>query len=155
MEQKNNHAIVKINPFVVYIGLAIIAVVMQTLIPFSFIPTNIARMLGAILILLNFVFGLPALIGMAKAKTSPNPNHPSNALVSRGIYKLTRNPMYIGLTLFFAGILTFFQNDWGLVFTPLLLWLITLWVIIPEERYLTDKFGEGYTQYTRIVRRWI
>jgi len=63
--------------------------------------------------------------------------------------------MYVGLTLVFAGVLTLNQNIWGILFVPLLVWLITIWVIIPEETYLEEKFGLEYTAYKSKVRRWI
>ena len=155
MEPKRDHALVVINPFVVYIGLAVIAILLQIVLPLSFIPAIPARILGVILIALNFVFGIPAIRSMLLAKTSPNPQRPSTSLVLSGVYQRTRNPMYVGLTLVFAGLLIFNQNAWGLLFVPLLVWLITIWVIIPEETYLEEKFGLEYTTYKSSVRRWI
>ncbi len=155
MEPKRDHASVVINPFVVYIGLAVVAILFQVVLPLSFMPALLARILGLILIALNFVFGIPAIRGMLQAKTSPNPQRPSTSLVLSGIYQRTRNPMYVGLTMVFAGVLIFNQNVWGLLFVPLLIWLITIWVIIPEETYLEEKFGEEYSNYKASVRRWI
>jgi protein-S-isoprenylcysteine O-methyltransferase Ste14 len=155
MEQKKDHAQVVVNPFVIYIGLAVVAVVLQQIVPLPFIAQTPARVLGLLLIALNFGFGLPAIRGMLKVKTSPNPNSPATALVLSGSYRLTRNPMYLGLTLIFSGVLTFFQITWGLLFVPLVVWLITIWVIVPEEKYLENKFGEEYLQYKSNVRRWL
>jgi protein-S-isoprenylcysteine O-methyltransferase Ste14 len=155
MEMKTDHASVVVNPFVIYLGLAIVAVVLQQNVPLPFIAQTPARVLGLLLITLNFGFGLPALRGMLRMKTSPNPHRPATVLVLSGVYRFTRNPMYVGLTLIFAGVLTFFQITWGLLFVPLVVWLITIWVIVPEEKYLENKFGEEYLQYKSNVRRWI
>lgn len=155
MELKRDHASVVINPFVIYIGLAVVAILLQIVVPLSFIPAIPARVLGVFLILLNFGFGLPAIRDMLQAKTSPNPQRPSTSLVLSGIYQRTRNPMYVGLTLVFAGVLTLNQNMWGILFVPLLVLLITILVIIPEETYLEEKFGLEYTVYKSKVRRWI
>jgi protein-S-isoprenylcysteine O-methyltransferase Ste14 len=155
MELKKDHALVVINPFVVYIGLAIIASLLQLVIPLTIVPAGLAKGLAGVFILLNLAFGLPAIRGMLQAKTSPNPKRPSTTLVLTGVYLRTRNPMYVGLTLIFVGILTFFQNGWGFVLTPVLVWLITIWVIIPEEKYLAEKFGLKYLDYKASVRRWI
>lgn len=155
MEQKKDHASVVLNPFVIYLGLAAAAIVLQLVVPLPSIPQAPARALGVLLIALNFGFGLPALRVMLRVRTSPNPSRPSTVLVLSGIYRFTRNPMYFGLTLIFAGMLIFFQISWGLLFVPLVVWLITIWVIIPEEKYLENKFGEEYLQYKSIVRRWI
>jgi protein-S-isoprenylcysteine O-methyltransferase Ste14 len=118
-------------------------------------PVILARILGVILIVLNFVCGIPAIRGMLQAKTSPNPQRPSTTLILSGVYQRTRNPMYVGLTMVFAGALILNQNMWGLLFVPLLVWLITIWVIIPEETYLEEKFGLEYAKYKSSVRRWI
>ena len=154
MEQKTNHASVVVNPFVIYLGLAIVAILLQKILPLSFMSEISARVLGVSLLILNLGFGLPALRGMLLAKTSPNPNRPTTSLVLSGVYRLTRNPMYVGLTLVFAGLLIYFQVSWGLLFVPLAVWLITNWVIVPEEKYLGEKFGEEYLQYKSKVRRW-
>ena len=154
MEQKTNHASVVVNPFVIYLGLAIVAILLQKILPLSFMSEISARVLGVSLLILNLGFGLPALRGMLQAKTSPNPNRPTTSLVLSGVYRLTRNPMYVGLTLVFAGLLIYFQVSWGLLFVPLAVWLITNWVIVPEEKYLGEKFGEEYLQYKSKVRRW-
>lgn len=155
MEQKTDHAPVVVNPFVIYFGLAAAAILLQRILPLPFVSQSTARVLGAFLIALNFIFGLPALRDMLQAKTSPNPHRPSTVLVLSGNYRFTRNPMYIGLTLMFAGLLTFFEISWGLLFVPLVVWLITIWVIVPEEKYLEKKFGDEYLLYKSKVRRWI
>lgn len=155
MEAKKDHALVVINPFVVYIALAIIASLLQLAFPLTIVPAGVAKGLGAVLIILNLVFGIPAIRGMLQAKTSPNPQRPSTTLILSGVYQRTRNPMYVGLTLIFTGLLTFFQNGWGFILTPILVWLITVWVIIPEEKYLEEKFGLKYLDYKASVRRWI
>jgi protein-S-isoprenylcysteine O-methyltransferase Ste14 len=63
--------------------------------------------------------------------------------------------MYIGLTLLYAGLAVFLQVPWGLLLIPILIWLVTIWVIIPEEKYLEQKFGMEYLNYKSSVRRWI
>lgn len=155
MEQKSDHAPVVVNPFLIYVGLAYIAILLQKILPIFVIPRLPAQILGAFLIVLNFGLGLPALWSMIQAKTSPNPHQATTSLVLLGVYQISRNPMYIGLTLVFSGLLTYFQISWGLLFVPLVVWFITIWVIIPEEKYLAAKFGEEYLGYKSKVRRWI
>jgi protein-S-isoprenylcysteine O-methyltransferase Ste14 len=155
MEQTMEHASVKINPFVIYIGIGLLAALLQHFIPLPFLPSLAARFIGVAFLVINLFFGLPALKKMFAARTSPNPNRPTTALVSSGPYRFTRNPMYIGLTLVFMGLLTYLQITWGLILLPLLVWLITVWVIRPEEQYLEWKFGGEYAEYKKHVRRWI
>jgi protein-S-isoprenylcysteine O-methyltransferase Ste14 len=155
MIQTKEHSQLVLNPFVIYIGFAALAALLQYFVPLPFFSPLAARIVGLALVLVNLQFGLPALRKMFAAKTSPNPNKPSTSLILTGPYRFTRNPMYIGLTLMYAGLVTFLQLPWGLLFTPVVIWLITIWVIRPEEQYLERKFGDEYLQYKKNVHRWI
>jgi protein-S-isoprenylcysteine O-methyltransferase Ste14 len=155
MNPNDDHAHVVINPFLIYIGSGICAVVLQKLLPLSFLPQPGAAILGVIVMVGSFGFGLPAVLNMIAARTTANPHRPTTTLVFSGPYRFSRNPMYIGLTLLFAGLMTYLQLTWGLLLVPLVVWLITIWVIVPEERYLEQKFGDNYLNYKSTVRRWI
>jgi protein-S-isoprenylcysteine O-methyltransferase Ste14 len=72
-----------------------------------------------------------------------------------GAYRLSRNPIYIGLTLQYVGLAIFCQISWGLMLLPVVIWLVTVWVIVPEEKYLEGKFGAQYLVYKSRVRRWV
>jgi protein-S-isoprenylcysteine O-methyltransferase Ste14 len=155
MNSKNEHPQLVLNPFVIYIVIAAVSVLLQFLVPLPFISRQPARIAGAAIMVVNLVIGLPAVRGMLTARTSLNPNRPTTSLVLSGPYRFSRNPMYIGLTLLYAGLMTFFQIPWGLLLTPIVIWLITIWVIHPEEDYLGEKFGDQYLNYKETVRRWI
>ena len=133
----------------------VLTVLLQRLVPLPFLPSLPSRILGAILFVGGFAFGMPAFRGMLRAKTSPNPHRPATKLVRDATYRFTRNPMYLGMLISYAGISTFFQNPWFLLFLPFLVWSFTSFVIIPEERYLEEKFGSEYLEYKSQVRRWI
>lgn len=155
MEQKSDHAQVTVNPFLIYIASALIALALQKIVPLPFLEKTAAQGIGALLIMSNLIAGLPALIGMISVRTSPNPNRPTTALVLSGTFRISRNPMYLGLTFVYCGVVTILQLPWGLIFLPLVIWLLTIWVIIPEEKYLEEKFGTEYLNYKSKVRRWI
>jgi len=119
------------------------------------VPHREALALG--LALLGFGIDAVAVASFWRARTTINPLNPGSAqsLVTSGIYGLTRNPMYLGLTLVLTA--------WGLHLAhALALGLVAGFVsylaryqIGPEERILREKFGPGYDAYTRRVRRWI
>lgn len=155
MKPKTEHAQIVVNPFLIYILMALCAIVLQRFVPLPFITQSNARILGAIVMIINLVIGLPAVRDMLTAKTSLNPQRPTTALVLHGSYRISRNPMYFGLTLLYLGLAIFFQLAWGLVLLPVVVWLITIWVIVPEEKYLEQKFGAAYLNYKSTVRRWI
>lgn len=92
-----------------------------------------------------------------RARTTVNPRTPekSSGIVSDGIYRFTRNPMYLGMVLILAG--------WALQLGQAAAWpwlavfaaYLTRFQILPEERMLAAKFGGAYTDYCRRVRRWL
>ena len=150
------HPRLVVNPFVIYLGFLALAALLQFVVPLPvFISLKAARIAGAGIMIVSFIFGLPALRLMFKAGTSPNPGRPTTALVLAGPYRFTRNPMYLGLACIYAGLIVFLRLPWGLLFLPLLVWLITAWVIRPEEQYLQKQFGDEYTRFKEAVRRWI
>lgn len=92
-----------------------------------------------------------------RARTTINPHRPekASALVTGGIYRVTRNPMYLGLTLVLAGIAVWLWW-WPAILGPVaFMAYITRWQIRPEERALRARFGEEYEGYRRRVRRWL
>jgi protein-S-isoprenylcysteine O-methyltransferase Ste14 len=92
---------------------------------------------------------------MRRAGTNVNPTEPTTILVVEGPFKFTRNPLYLSLTLFYAGVAILMNALWAMLMLPAVLFLVNRGVIEREERYLERKFGEQYTQYKERVRRWI
>jgi len=79
---------------------------------------------------------------------------PTTALATDGIYRLSRNPIYLGLTLVYAGLAAAAASLWPLILLVPLLLVMRYGVIAREEAYLTRLFGEEYRAYTARVRRW-
>ena len=91
------------------------------------------------------------------AKTTVNPLQPDRAssLVIVGIYRWTRNPMYVGALLVLAAWFLFLQNWLPMVFLASFVGVLTRFQIVPEEQILIGRFGEEYAAYCRRVPRWI
>lgn len=89
--------------------------------------------------------------------TTVNPTRPGSAdsVVSDGIYRLTRNPMYLGLALILAGWAMYLENAAALLLLPVFVVYINYFQIKPEERSLLAKFGPSYAEYLSTVRRWV
>ena len=100
---------------------------------------------------------LAALYGFRKARTTINPLAPkkSSHLVTSGIYRLTRNPMYLGLALLLLAWSCYWASSAVLIDLPLFIAYITLFQIKPEERILQQKFPDQFPAYCAQVRRWI
>ncbi|HEX4601198.1 MAG TPA: isoprenylcysteine carboxylmethyltransferase family protein [Gemmatimonadales bacterium] len=108
-----------------------------------------ALILGAIFVAAS------AWVQFRRAGTTPNPTQPTTALVVRGPYRFTRNPMYLGLAALYLGAALRLNSLWPLVLFPVVITLIEWRVIAREEAYLEAKFGEAYRAYKARVRRWI
>ncbi|MCA9778767.1 MAG: isoprenylcysteine carboxylmethyltransferase family protein [Candidatus Eremiobacteraeota bacterium] len=91
------------------------------------------------------------------AKTTVNPLQPDRAssLVIVGIYRWTRNPMYVGALLVLTAWFLFLQNWLPMVFLATFVAILTRFQIVPEEQILIGRFGEEYAAYCRRVPRWI
>ena len=87
--------------------------------------------------------------------TNVDPSLPSTAVVTSGPYRLSRNPLYVGLALVYLGLTLALDAWWGIVLLALVLLVMHRGVIRREERYLEQKFGDGYRQYRSAVRRYL
>ncbi|MBS3797968.1 isoprenylcysteine carboxylmethyltransferase family protein [Pseudoalteromonas sp. BDTF-M6] len=91
------------------------------------------------------------------AQTTVDPRYPqqSACLVSNGIYKLSRNPMYLGFLLMLIGWGIWLTNPVSALVPPLFVIYLNRFQIRPEEHFLKQKFDDKYIQYCRRVRRWL
>ena len=119
------------------------------------LSSRVARPVGAALIVAGAGLMGTFVRAFRRARTPVDPYSPSEAIVTDGPYRLTRNPGYLGMALTYAGIAIVSNAPWALVPLPVAIAVIDRGVIAREERYLERKFGARYTDYKRHVRRWI
>lgn len=98
-----------------------------------------------------------AFAGFQRVETTVNPMRPQNtsALVERGLYRFSRNPMYVGLLCMVMGWAIWLGAPLNIVLLALLAAYLTVFQIKPEEAVLREKFGASYEAYCRRVRRWL
>ena len=98
-----------------------------------------------------------AIFSFREAQTTVNPLDPSETtkLVVAGLYKFTRNPMYLGQLLLLTGIAIWLGNIFNVLLLLLFVWYITLFQIKPEEEALEKIFNDDYRAYKNRVRRWL
>lgn len=113
--------------------------------------------LVSVLGLIGMVFGALGIMNFRIHKTTINPSKPENSssLVTSGIYKITRNPMYCGLLLLLLAAFFYFSNLLGIIGPLFFVLYLTRFQIRPEEERLEAKFGQAYLDYKKKVRRWI
>jgi protein-S-isoprenylcysteine O-methyltransferase Ste14 len=156
-ESETKNAGVVVPPPLIYagvlaVGLAIDYAVAGPSLGLGWMPRVVA---GTVLILLGFALPLIAGAQFRMAGTEVPPWKTSTALVTTGLYRYTRNPMYTGMTLIYAGLALLADSVIALAFLPPLLVAITYAVVQREEHYLEIAFGEEYRRYKQRVRRWI
>ena len=111
--------------------------------------------IGTIVLAAGLVLMAWGLATFARLRTSILPFKAARTLVIKPPYTFTRNPMYFGLLLAYLGAALATNWAWPLVFLPLVLGMMSGFVIAREERYLVAEFGADYEAYCRRVRRWI
>ena len=114
-----------------------------------------AKNIGLGMTFIGFLFGVGAFIEFRKAHTTLDPHGSVKALVQSGIYRITRNPIYLGFLFMVIGFPLAYGSLWGLVVSPLFMATLSRLVIEKEEAYLEKKFKDQYADYRSRVRRWI
>jgi protein-S-isoprenylcysteine O-methyltransferase Ste14 len=108
-----------------------------------------------------FLFGgaiaLAGTIAFRRAKTTVNPMKPefTSSLVTAGIYRVTRNPMYLGLLFVLVAWSIFLSAPWALLGPAVFIAYMNRFQIAPEERVLSSMFGAAYSDYKSRIRRWL
>ena len=91
----------------------------------------------------------------SRHETGLLPGQVTRAMIEEGPYRLSRNPLYLGLLALYLGLTLLTPTFWGLILLPLAVLLLLWGAIRPEERFLHERFGARYDSYTRRVRRWL
>jgi protein-S-isoprenylcysteine O-methyltransferase Ste14 len=102
-------------------------------------------------------FSLAGIFAFRRAKTTVNPMTPqrTSSLVTSGVYRVTRNPMYVGLLFVLVGWAVFLSAVWPLLGPVVFVYYIGRFQIAPEEQALAELFGSEYSAYKSGVRRWL
>jgi protein-S-isoprenylcysteine O-methyltransferase Ste14 len=123
--------------------------------PTKVVPNPAAWIIGGFLIVCGAVLSGSAVLRFKGVGTTVRPDRAPSSLVITGPYKITRNPMYLGLALVCLGIAIADQSIWALVLFPIIVIMIQYWAIEPEEAFLERRFGKDYSSYKASVRRWL
>lgn len=110
---------------------------------------------GTGLVVLGLALMVAAVWEMARRRTTPIPHMQPSALVSSGVFGLSRNPIYLGDALVLIGLALRWHAPLGLLLVPLFVWVIHRRFIFAEEARLSAAFGAEFDAYRRRTRRWI
>ena len=116
-----------------------------------------SNMISLLLLILGLFIFISAVKSFRKQKTTVNPLEPRQAssLVVSGIFKYSRNPMYLGMLIILLSISFKFNLVGGIIISLLFYLFITRFQILPEEEAMNELFGDKFTEYSNRTRRWI
>ena len=148
---------VYIPPPLIYVAVFVIAVFLQkkTGIDHSLFQTRSILFTSIFFFVLALYFMIRSLNQFIRTRNTVVTIKAAESLQITGIYKITRNPMYVSLVLVYLGLTCLIGNWWNIILLPLLLLVVQEYVIKREEKYLARKFGNEYIDYRQRVRRWL
>jgi protein-S-isoprenylcysteine O-methyltransferase Ste14 len=146
---------VPIAPPLLFVIPIIAFIPLEWLYPTTFTQGLVRWIPGIFFVAFGIALNISGFVTQRRAGTDPIPFNPTTRIVTHGLYRFTRNPMYIGFALWTFGIATLSDSMWMLLAVPIGLILTDLLIVRREERYLERKFGEEYLAYKQQVRRWL
>jgi protein-S-isoprenylcysteine O-methyltransferase Ste14 len=155
MTEKKDHPGVIAPPPLIFLSGLLFGALITWFYPVTLLPGGLAVLLGNLLLLGGIAVIALAYLHMKKAKTNIEPWKPTTRILDSGLYRFSRNPIYVGMIAIYLGVTCLFNSVWFLPFLPLVLLVVHYGVILREEKYLENKFGEEYLDYQKRVRRWI
>jgi protein-S-isoprenylcysteine O-methyltransferase Ste14 len=133
----------------------VMAILLGLLAPLPIPAPAFVRWFGLGLAALGFVLGVLAVIEFRRARTTSDPKKPTQRIITTGIYRYTRNPIYLGFVLMLIGLPLNMGIYWGFILVWPLITFMNNMVIKHEEAYLEKNFKEQYTDYKSHVKRWL
>jgi protein-S-isoprenylcysteine O-methyltransferase Ste14 len=155
MAPSADHPGVIARPPLIYGAAFVVVLVCRWVWPMPILGQSVALLLGLALVALAIGCAIWGRRTMKAAGTNIDPTLPATAIVTSGPFRFSRNPLYVALTLLYLGLSMAFNTWWGAVVLVPLLILMQRGVVLREERYLEEKFGESYRAYRGRVRRWL
>jgi protein-S-isoprenylcysteine O-methyltransferase Ste14 len=149
---------VAVKPPLLFLGAVVLGVLLSLALPIG--PSlgsanELAVTVGLTFVVIGFALGAVSVRAFSRAGADVVPGRPATTLVTKGPYRVTRNPIYIGFTLLYFGIAILATSVWMLLLLVPLLIVLQRGVVEREETYLEAKFGEAYAKYKARVPRWL
>ena len=147
----------KIPPVALVVLFALVMWLLAQLVPPVALPAVWVQVLAGVFAITGIIIALSGVLAFRRANTTVDPRVPqqSSSLVIRGIYRYSRNPMYVGFLLLLIAWAFYLSSAAALALLPLFVLYMNRFQIAPEERFLLQKFGAEYQAYLTRVRRWL
>jgi protein-S-isoprenylcysteine O-methyltransferase Ste14 len=140
----------------VYLLLTLVSMtLLHTYFPIAQVVARPYSYAGAVWMVIGIAMAGYSAFSFNRAGTPVVPFEPSTVLVTGGFYRITRNPMYLGMVVLLLGFATWLGTLAAFLPIPVFVLIIQEWFIKGEERFLEEIFGEQYVVFKKRVRRWI
>lgn len=148
---------VKIPPLLLMLLIATVMYLLASMLPRVDSQGRAALYMSSVVLVLGVVIALLAVREFKRVDTTVDPIRIQNAsnLVSSGVYRISRNPMYLSFAIILLSLVIYLQSPLLLFGVVFFVAYITKHQIHPEEQFMRNKFGEQYENYARKVRRWL
>jgi len=156
-DQAHDNPGVVVFPPILLLATIVSGIVLDWLVPIGLvdtIPSGPRWVVGAILFVLGASMPINARRAFHKAETNIRPDKPTTAIIISGLYAHVRNPIYQGAAIALLGLALMLGSDWILLLMVPMLLVLHYGVVLREERYLEQKFGEAYWHYKATVPRY-
>jgi protein-S-isoprenylcysteine O-methyltransferase Ste14 len=145
----------KIVPDGYFFILIILSLLFHYLVPVIEIVPFPYKLIGIFLIVSGLLLTLSTNSALLKQRTSIKPNEVPDVFITNGPFKISRNPIYLGMTIILSGVEILLGSLSPMIFPVVFVIIINRFFISVEEKILENKFGENYLEYKKRVRRWI
>jgi protein-S-isoprenylcysteine O-methyltransferase Ste14 len=150
-----NTSVPRIPPPVFFLGAVITMILLNLFAPIGRWLDYPWRYFGIIVIILGFSLSLGSGIFFRKLGTNPRPGSKANLIVTKGPFKYTRNPMYLGLITMLIGISILLGTFSPFIVIPILFLILHNQFVLREEKWMEEWFGESFLEYKRKTPRWL
>ncbi len=155
LESDKKGASVRFPPPLLVLAVILLAWIFDYFFPTGFGAFHLQWFVGVVIIAVSVLIIIISGLSFKQAKTTIEPWKPTSSIISTGVFRYSRNPIYLAFCVFQFGTAFLLDNLWVLTGLPLSMLLLFLVAIRKEENYLETKFGKDYLDYQSRVRRWL
>ena len=155
IRKKMNTSVPKIPPPIFFLAALFVMILLNSFVPIGHWLNYPWRYLGVIIIVIGFSLSLGSGIYFRELGTNPRPGTQANVLVTKGPFRFTRNPMYVGLVTMLIGVSILLGSYSPLFIIPVLFVILHTQFVLREEKWMEGWFGERYLEYKSKTPRWL
>ncbi len=150
-----NNSIPRIRPPAYFLAAIIVMILLNSFVPIGHWLQFPWRYFGIVFIVLGLILSLGNRNLFKRLGTPTHPGVRANVLITKGAFRYTRNPMYLGLVVMLVGVAILLGSFSPIIVIPVIIWILHSKFILREEKWMESWFGESYLEYKTKTRRWL